>query len=264
VRSTLRQAVQQAVADGVLNRNVVDAAPAPRLEPESGPGPQRVLPPEAVVRFWGAAAGHPLEALWRLASLVPSRSGELRGPRWADLTERRDGTGQLRIPRSKTGTGVRLVELDAVLLGHLREHRRRQGEARAAAGPRGADRDLIFCTDHGAPLLRGNVLRAFRRLLRRAGVRDAYRLHDLRHTAVSALLADGVPLAEVAQLAGHANPGVTARLYAHAVPRQTAPATGRLARFYRDGADGAAPRAPAAAPTEPPDPARAERGDGRA
>jgi integrase len=242
VRSVLRQALTQAVGDGLLDRNVVDTAPAPRLTLEDGaPGPQRVLPPEAIVRFWAVAGGHPLEALWRLACLVPSRSGELRALRWADLQTRQDGTGQLAIRRSKTAAGVRLVALDADVMALLRAHRARQDVARLAAGPRWASTGLLFCTAYGAPLLGGNVLRAFRRLLRRAGLPDGSRLHDLRHTAVSALLADGVPLAEVAQLAGHANPGVTARLYAHAIRRTSAPATGRLARFYRSsGAEGAA------------------------
>ena len=69
-----------------------------------------------------------------------------------------------------------------------------------------------------------------------AGLPAHYRLYDLRHTSVSALLADGVPLAEVAQLAGHAHPGITASLYADVVPRVRQPSTGRLARFYADRA----------------------------
>ena len=130
--------------------------------------------------------------------------------------------------------GVRAVELDAGLVVLLREHRRRQLGHRLAAGERWADLGLIFCTAHGSPLARGSVLRAFRRLLRRAGVPDKARLHDLRHTAVSALLSDGVPLAEVAQVAGHANPGITARLYADVLGRQAAPTSERLARFYTE------------------------------
>ena len=42
----------------------------------------------------------------------------------------------------------------------------------------------------------------------------------------------GLTQAEVAQLAGHANPGVTARLYSHVLRRTRQPATGRLERFY--------------------------------
>ena len=231
VRGVLRQAVQQAVDDGLLARNVVAAARPPRVPQRTV---KRVLPPAHVVRFWEAARGHPLEALWRLASLVPSRSGELRGLEWDGLTERPDGTATLSVGRSKTTAGLRAVELDAGLVALLREHRRRQLEHRLAAGERWAGLGLIFCTSHGAALSRGNVLRAFRRLLRRAGLPVTPRLHDLRHTAVSALLKDGVPLAEVAQVAGHANPGVTARLYADVIGRQGAPTSERLARFYEE------------------------------
>jgi integrase len=81
------------------------------------------------------------------------------------------------------------------------------------------------------------VLRAFRRLLARAGLPTHYRVHDLRHTAVSSLLVAGIPLAEVAQLAGHAGPQITAALYAHAVRRSRSPATAQLAAFYRSGAE---------------------------
>jgi integrase len=231
VRGTLRQAVRQAVDDGLLARNVVDAARPPR----PGRPVARTLRPREVVALWRAAAGHPLEALFRLASLVPTRSGELLRLRWDDLSAPRpDGTwtGRLTVRESKTGAGERTVDLDAGLLAVLRAHRKRQDADREAAGRRWAANGLVFCTALGAPLSRGNVLRSFRRLLRRAGVSDAYRLHDLRHTAVSALLADGVPLAEVAQLAGHANPGITARMYSHVLQRTRQPATGRLERFY--------------------------------
>ena len=226
VRAALRQAVQQAVDDGLLARNVVGRAPGPPASPSGRCGGSS--PPPTWCGSGRRRRGHPLEALWRLASLVPSRSGELRSLVWDDLTERPDGTARLAIRRSKTAPGVRAVELDAALVGLLREHRRRQREHQLAAGARWAGLGLVFCTAHGRPLARGSVLRAFRRLLAKAGLPVTPRLHDLRHTAVSALLADGVPLAEVAQLAGHANPGVTARLYAAEIwpaggPHQRAP-----------------------------------------
>ena len=147
VRAALRQAVQQAVDDGLLARNVVAAARPPRVPQRTV---RRVLPPAHVVRFWEAARGHPLEALWRLASLVPSRSGELRALEWDDLTERADGTARLAIRRSKTAPGVRAVELDAGLVALLRDHRRRQREHQLAAGRAlGGAWALVFCTATG-------------------------------------------------------------------------------------------------------------------
>ena len=61
----------------------------------------------------------------------------------------------------------------------------------------------------------------------------ATRFHDLRHTSVSALIAAGVPVPEVAAIAGHATPAVTNQLYAHAVRRARGSALGEAAAFHR-------------------------------
>jgi len=46
------------------------------------------------------------------------------------------------------------------------------------------------------------------------------RLHDLRHTHASQLLAAGVPVHVVSQRLGHRDPAFTLRIYAHFLPRQ--------------------------------------------
>ncbi len=151
---------------------------------------------------------------------------------------------RLRVKGPKSAAGVRMIELDEELLTLLRQHRDRQAAERSAAGRAWVDHGLIFCSRLGTPLLPGNLLRQFRRLLRLAGVPSHFRVHDLRHTAVSSLLAAGIPLAEVAQLAGHASPAITSALYTHAVPRTRAPATRQVADFYRQADEARAePRA---------------------
>ena len=42
--------------------------------------------------------------------------------------------------------------------------------------------------------------------------------HDLRHSAASWLIAQGVPITDVSQMLGHADPSITLRIYAHALP----------------------------------------------
>jgi integrase len=138
----------------------------------------------------------------------------------------------------KTGAGTRMIELEEELLDVLRQHRRRQIAERLLAGPAWVDHGLVFCSQSGTPLLSGGLLRTFRVLLARAGLPTSYCVHDLRHTAVSSLLVAGVPLAEVAQLAGHASPAITSALYAHAIRRSRSPATAQLAAFYRRSGDG--------------------------
>ncbi len=54
----------------------------------------------------------------------------------------------------------------------------------------------------------------FKTCLRRAGLR-ALRLHDIRHTYASLLLAQGAPITYVSSQLGHADSQTTLRIYAH-------------------------------------------------
>jgi integrase len=55
-------------------------------------------------------------------------------------------------------------------------------------------------------------------VLRSAGLPDETRFHDLRHTAASLLLGEGVPVPVVSQLLGHADSSITLKVYAHLLP----------------------------------------------
>ena len=54
-------------------------------------------------------------------------------------------------------------------------------------------------------------------LAKRAGL-PVIRLHDLRHSYATAALAAGVPVKVVSQRIGHADVGVTLKVYAHVMP----------------------------------------------
>lgn len=62
--------------------------------------------------------------------------------------------------------------------------------------------------------MRGWLKREFYPTLARAGARR-FRFHDLRHFAVSQLIAQGANILEVARVAGHADPSITLRVYGH-------------------------------------------------
>ncbi|HML15564.1 MAG TPA: tyrosine-type recombinase/integrase, partial [Bryobacteraceae bacterium] len=59
-------------------------------------------------------------------------------------------------------------------------------------------------------------------------------LHTLRHTHGSHLLAAGVPLPDVSKRLGHANPHVTATVYAHALPGRDDLAAAAWEKFQKD------------------------------
>jgi integrase len=59
---------------------------------------------------------------------------------------------------------------------------------------------------------------------KQARLRDTLRLHDLRHAAVSQLVAQGANVLLVARVAGHSTPDLTLRVYSHLLERDLAEA----------------------------------------
>jgi integrase len=61
------------------------------------------------------------------------------------------------------------------------------------------------------------IYRPWKRMLRKAGLPEATRYHDLRHGAASLLLSWGVPIPAVSSLLGHRDSSITLRVYAHVI-----------------------------------------------
>jgi integrase len=77
------------------------------------------------------------------------------------------------------------------------------------------DPGLVFANTRGGIRRRDSVVEAFRRLLAEAGLPSDVRFHDLRHTAGTLGLRQGMPLHAVSKMLGHADPAMTLRRYAH-------------------------------------------------
>jgi integrase len=97
----------------------------------------------------------------------------------------------------------------------LREHRRRQAEDRLAVGALWEDHGLVFASAVGTPLDAANVRRELRKITTAAGLGTGWAPRDLRHTFVSLMSADGVPIEEIARLAGHNRTATTELVYRH-------------------------------------------------
>jgi len=82
-----------------------------------------------------------------------------------------------------------------------------------------------------------NVNRVFERVREKAGLAD-HTLHGLRHDFCSLLMEQGVPDTIIAQLAGHANPAITRRIYQHGTEAAHRDAMERLGAQLRTIAGG--------------------------
>jgi integrase len=109
--------------------------------------------------------------------------------------------------------------------------RKRQLQERLKAGAEWVDTGLVFTTYSrrgagrrvGTGLQPWNVLRTLHDLLTKAKL-PLVRFHDLRHSAASLLIAEGVQLAEVSMLLGHSELRVTADPYSHLIKETAAKA----------------------------------------
>lgn len=113
--------------------------------------------------------------------------------------------GRLRSP------AVRRVRL-AVRTGHRRHHTHQVAQ-KLQAGKAWQDHGLVFCSSTGTPLDAANVRRAFKLITKKAGIGENWTPRELRHSFVSILSDDGVPIETIADLCGHAGTAVTEEVY---------------------------------------------------
>ena len=151
------------------------------------------------------------------------RLAEACGLQWGDfdakggfLNVRRSATfhaERLLVAAPKSGR-TRRVDIPAELVRRL--HRRQSLlEAEAAVAGRELGEWMFPALSDPSKPINGAVARkVWHRCLRRAGLR-AVRLHDLRHTFASLLLASGAPVQYVSALLGHSSIAVTVDRYGH-------------------------------------------------
>lgn len=118
----------------------------------------------------------------------------------------------------KTKQSRRKVVLPAAAVQALCQHRISQQAERVELGPAWDDHDLVFTNRLGRPLDGVHVLRReLHPLLKRAGL-PLMRFHDLRHTAATLLLMQGVNPKVVSELLGHHDISITLGIYSHVLP----------------------------------------------
>ena len=243
-RSVLRRALRWAEVEGMVTRNVAALANPVKVEQPEG----RTMTPQQAQVFLDHIRGDRLEALYVVALSLGLRISELLAVGWDDVNLEPGGSPTLTVRRGlkrikgrgliiegvKTRTSRRTVHLPAVTARRLREHRERQHLERESfpgrwpAKPLGVD--LVFRTAYGTALDPSNVWGYLSKATCHAGaeyedddqtsIRPGTGLghwhpHELRHSAASLLLAQGVSLKVVSEMLGHSGINVTANVYAH-------------------------------------------------
>lgn len=185
-------------------------------------------------RFAAVAARHPQGMLFLVLVRTGLRLGEGLGLQWTDidwaapglrvarqLLERPAADGSRFGPVKTAHGSYRWVDLDAETVTWLREREAVAARERTAAGPLYDDHGLVWQSRVGTPLRHRNVQRLFARLVERAEV-PRIRVHDLRHTHASFLIAAGADPALVRDRLGHHSAAFTLQVYGHLWPGRAA------------------------------------------
>ena len=161
-----------------------------------------------------------LEALFVLSFMLGLRPGELRKLTWdhVDLDKgiihvwrSASRTGDVKTPQSK-----RSLVLPRRAVEALKQHKKRQAAERLKVGVLYHDAGLVFCYEDGRMFSRWALNWRFSKVTQRAGI-GHWHAHEGRHTAVSIMSSNGVPIQEISDTVGHRSTHVTETVYRHVI-----------------------------------------------
>jgi integrase len=222
-RNCLVRAIRHAEADDLVRRNVAalvrpPAGRAGRMSKALTGDQARALLQAATGgtgRRDGRGSWIHLYVVLLLATGM--RPEEARALRW-DHVDLNAGTiavwrsdragGDTKTPKSR-----RTLRLAAMAVTVFRERKAAQAADRLRAGALWRDEGLVFTTAIGTMLDQHNIRREFRRVTEAAGLGTNWVPRELRHTFVSIMSENGVPVEEIARLAGHDRTTTTEVVY---------------------------------------------------
>ena len=217
----LVRAIRHAQADDIVARNVAELVrpPAGRQGRSS-----KALTVDQAQALVDAAAGrrgdgspYRLHAYVVVLLTTGIRPEEARALPWGyfDLD-----AGTVAVWRSdraggdtKTPCSRRTLKLPELALTALRGRKAAQAAERLKVGELWQDTGLVFTTTVGSMLDQHNIRREFRHITRAAGLGDDWVPRELRYTFVSIMSAGGVPVEEIARVAGHQQTSTTELVY---------------------------------------------------
>ncbi len=227
VHGLLNRAAKRALARDLIARNVVELATIPEGRPGRPSKSLTVIQAEAVLE---AARNSPLHAYIVVSLLTGARTEEMRPLTWSNTFLEPDTSvdpplpPRLNVFRSvrrsgdtKTRRSRRSLALPERCVDVLAEHRFVQDRQRARAGNKWQENDLVFASALGSELDAANVRRSFRYAMSNVvGINPAdWTPRELRHSFVSLLSDQGVPIEEISRLVGHSSTTVTETVYRH-------------------------------------------------
>ena len=238
-RNSLERAIRHAESNDLVGRNVAALVKSPRGRTGR---PSKSFTLEQAKALLAAAETTRWHAYVALSLLAGIRTEEARALCWDHVVAWVDDAGwqpvttagfdaaesggdnryAIYVWRSdryggdtKTEKSRRTLALPQRCVEALRRQRELQDRDRLRAGELWQDHGLVFASRIGTPLTANNVIRAFRIITKKADLGEDWVPREMRHTFVSVLSANGVPVESIALLAGHERSATAESVYRH-------------------------------------------------
>lgn len=221
------RAVMSGLFGTAVSWELIPTNPVKGTEVATAPRPELEVPTaDQVMALLDQASGTQWATPILLSIATGARRSEVLGLKWSevDLDKRRvqivrnlqrvPGEG-LRFFDPKSARSRRMIVLPPFTVTPLKAWRKDQAERRLTLGAAWTDLDLVCESGDGSPLDPDSFSHAVKRLMKKAGLHPKTRLHDLRHGLATALLEEGIDVAVVSAVLGHASPGFTMSVYQH-------------------------------------------------
>jgi integrase len=247
MHTILHKALSDAVKLGLVARNVTEMVSPPRKAHQE----MQVLTAEQARQFLHTVSGQLDEALFTLALATGMRRGELLGLKWQDIdfhesrlrvrrtlnrvpTVMGEGAGSFVESEPKTMQSRRSIILPGFALEALQRHKQIQTEWKQHAAEAWEEHGYVFTTPLGRYIHPNTLYARFKTCLQKAGL-PAIRFHDLRHSAASLLLSNGVHPKIVQEILGHSQISMTMDIYSHVLPTMHQDAMEKLHQTLLEG-----------------------------
>ena len=213
-----------AVQMEVLNRNPCTNVKVPKGEKKE----KQIYTLEEVEQILTYLNQEPLmfRTFFTLELNTGLRRGEMLGLEWKDLdwdngiisvrrTSNYTPSEGLYTDTTKTPKSQRSLKLPDLVMDLLRELKAKQEHDRIEIGSKWVETDRVFTKWNGEPMFVSQPYGWFKRFCKRHDMRFCD-IHSMRHFFASILINEGIDVATVSALLGHADTSTTLSIYCHA------------------------------------------------
>ena len=240
VGAVLHKAFSVARKQGHIQFNPCDNAELPKVEKKE----IKPLSEADIPVFLHACSSSPMGNAYALCLLAGLREGECLGLSWNDVDFERgfitvrqqlqweQVAGSKYYIASTKSSQIRIVAPPPLAFEYLQHERTKQARNQLRNGDVWSNPwNLVFTNEIGEHYKVSTFYKRFKAIGKMIGRPDA-RPHDLRHTAATVAIANGVDIKSVQSMLGHATASFTLDVYAHTSRKMMEENAAKVQGFY--------------------------------